>query len=110
MKNPIPLPAVRALRKLGQDIRDARRRRRITMKLMAERTGLSLTTIGKIQKGDPTTSIGNYASGLFVLGMVHRLEDVADVIHDSVGRQMDEDRLPQRIRLPNKKVSSKKKN
>ena len=37
----LPIPALRALRKLGKDISDARRRRRITIELMAERAGLS---------------------------------------------------------------------
>ena len=49
---------LRALRKLGQDINEARRRRRVTIELMAERTGLSRATIGKIEKGDPTASMG----------------------------------------------------
>ena len=46
------IPALKALRKVGQDI-NARRRRRITIQLMAERAGISRTTIGKIEKGDP---------------------------------------------------------
>lgn len=48
----LPIPVISALRKLGQDINDAKRRRRITLKLMAERAGLSRSTIGKIEKGD----------------------------------------------------------
>jgi DNA-binding XRE family transcriptional regulator len=54
----LPLPVIKALRKMGQDINNARRRRRITIELMAERAGLSRATIGKIEKGDPTTSMG----------------------------------------------------
>ena len=62
----VPIPVMKALRKMGQDINDARRRRRITIELMAERAGLSRATIGKIEKGDPTTSMGGYASVLFL--------------------------------------------
>ena len=36
---------------------------------MAERAGLSRATIGKIEKGDPTASMGGYAVVLWVLGM-----------------------------------------
>ena len=52
MKNQVnlPLPAIRALHKLGKDISNARRRR-ITSQLMAERAGVSRTTIGKIENG-----------------------------------------------------------
>lgn len=73
----LPIPVIKALRKLGQDINDARRRRRITIALMAERADLSRATIGKIEHGDPTTSMGGYASVLSVLGMEGRLSDLA---------------------------------
>ena len=98
----LPIPVISALRKLGQDINDARRRRRITAQLMAQRAGLSRSTIGKIEKGDPTTSMGSYGAVLFVLGMEKRLSDLVDSIHDLVGRRLEDENLPQRVRLPNK--------
>ncbi len=91
------------LRKLGQDINDARRRRRITIELMAKRAGLSRATIGKIEKGDPTTSMGGYACVLFVLGMEGRLSELVDSAHDLIGRRLEDEKLPQRIRIPHKK-------
>ncbi len=99
----LPLPALKALRKLGQDINHARRRRRITVALMAERAGVSRSTIGKIEKGDPTTSMGGYASVLFVLGMQSFLGNMIDSTHDLIGRHLEDERLPQRIRIPRKK-------
>lgn len=62
MKKPVnlPIPVIKALRKVGQDISAARRRRRITIQLMAERADVSKATIGKIEKGDPTTSMGAF--------------------------------------------------
>lgn len=111
MKIPVhlPIPAMKALRKLGGDINDARRRRRISIALMAERAGLSRGTIGKIEKGDPTTSIGGYTAVLFVLGMLDRLSDLADAAHDFVGRRLEDENLPKRIRLPNRTKESKRK-
>ncbi len=99
----LPIPVVKALNKIGNEIRDARRRRRITIKLMAERAGISQKTIGKIERGDPTTSIGGYASVLFVLGMTGRLADLVDPALDLTGRQLDEEKLPKRVRLPHRK-------
>lgn len=98
----LPIPVIKALRKLGQDIHDARRRRRITMELMAKRSGLSRSTIGKIEKGDPTTSMGGYGAVLFVLGMEKRLSDLVDGVHDLVGRRLEDENLPQRVRIPHK--------
>ncbi len=96
----MPIPVRRALRKLGQDIRDARLRRRIPTAVMAERASISRTTLNKIEKGDSGVSLGNYANVLFVLGIAERLGDLADVRTDEVGLELEEERLPQRIRKP----------
>jgi len=95
-----PIPARRALRKLGQDLRDARRRRRIPVALMAERASISRTTLNKAEKGDPGVAMGIYARILFVLGRIDRLADLADVRSDDVGLELEEERLPERIRRP----------
>ena len=99
-----PIPAVRALRKLGQDIRDARRRRRIPVAILAERASISRMTLNKLEKGDPGVSAGTCATVLFTLGMADRLADVADSRHDAVGLALEEERLPQRIRLPGRRA------
>lgn len=93
-----PIPVTRALRKLGHDIRDARRRRRIPVAVMAERASISRTTLNKVEKGEPGVSMGTYATVLFVLGMADRLADLADPMNDSVGLALEEEHLPQRIR------------
>jgi hypothetical protein len=43
-------------------------------------------------------SLGVYATVLFILGLSERIADLADIGADSVGLQLDEDRLPQRVR------------
>ena len=96
----VPIPVSRALRKLGHDIRDARRRRRIPVAILAERASVSRTTLNKVEKGEPGVSLGIYATVLFVLGMIDRLADIADPRHDSVGLELEEENLPERIRLP----------
>lgn len=102
----IPIPVRRAVLKLGADIRDARLRRRISTEIMAERASISRTTLYKVERGDVSVSMGTYATILFVLGMIDRLGNIADLTHDSLGRQLDEDRLPKRIRLPRNREKS----
>ena len=94
----LPIPVRHALRKLGHDIRDARRRRRIPVAIAAQRASISRTTLVKVEKGDPGVALGIYATVLFVLGMIERLADLADPKNDAVGLQLEEDHLPQRIR------------
>ena len=94
-----PNPVTRVLRQLGHDIRDARRRRRIPVAILAERASISRTTLHKVEQGDPGVSLGACATVLFVLGMADRLGDLADARHDSVGLALEEEHLPERIRL-----------
>jgi len=93
-----PVPVTRALRKLGADLRDARRRRRIPTDIMAARVGVSRTTLSRLEKGEPRVAAGTYANALFVLGMVERLNELADVREDAVGLYLADEALPQRIR------------
>jgi transcriptional regulator with XRE-family HTH domain len=94
----LPVPVQRHVRKLGRDIRDARLRRRIPTAIMAERASISRMTLNKVEKGDPGVSLGTYATVLFVLGLADRLGELADVRTDTVGLELDEENLPQRIR------------
>lgn len=97
-RNPIPIPVARVLRKLGNDIRDARRRRRIPTEVMAERAAVSRTTLMKAEQGDSGVSIGTIATLLFILGLHDRLAELADVGHDQIGLDLADELLPQRIR------------
>ncbi len=99
-KTHLPIPVKSALRRMGKNISDARRRRRIAMALMSERCGFSRITLSKIEKGDPSVSMGAYASALFVLGMSEHLVRVADASYDIVGNELEEENLPKRIRAP----------
>jgi transcriptional regulator with XRE-family HTH domain len=94
----LPIPARNTLRKLGSDLKDARLRRRLSTTVAAERAFLNRKTLAKIEKGDPGVSMGAYASLLFVLGMTDRLADIADARFDRVGLELEEERLPKRIR------------
>jgi hypothetical protein len=94
----LPLPVLRALRKLGHDIRDARRRRRIPVAIAAQRASISKTTWLKVEKGNPGVLAGTYVTALFVLGLVDRVGQLADPGTDSVGLRLEEEQLPKRVR------------
>lgn len=103
----LPIPVRRALRKLGRDIRDARLRRRIPAAVLAERASISRTTLVKVEKGTSGVSIGIYATVLFVLGMIDRLVELADIRHDERGLALEEEQLPKRIRRPKRQPSTR---
>ncbi len=76
------------------------------MELMGRRAGLGRATVSKIEKGDPSVSMGSYASVIFALGMTDRLRDLIDANHDLVGRGLEEERLPKRVRISSSNSSS----
>ncbi|MCL2843960.1 MAG: helix-turn-helix domain-containing protein [Chitinivibrionia bacterium] len=96
----IYIPVKFAIIKLGQDIGNARKRRRITTALMAERAGISKITLSKIEKGEASVSMAAYASVLFCLDMIERLKDIADIKYDFTGKVLADEQLPKRIRSP----------
>ncbi len=87
------------MRKLGADIHDARRRRRLPMAVVAERAFTSRSTLQKIEAGDAGVSVGIYASVLQALGLLDGLSQIADISNDRVGQTLSSTALPKRIYL-----------
>jgi transcriptional regulator with XRE-family HTH domain len=98
--------ALKALKKLGGDLHNARRRRRLPMSVLAERAFTSRSTLQRIEAGDPAVSIGIYAAVLHALGLLDGLGQLADPASDSVGQALANESLPKRIHLKTAKKRS----
>jgi hypothetical protein len=96
----------RALRKLGLDIRDARRRRGLPASVVAQRAFTSRPSLQRIEQGDPAASIGIYAAVLQALGLLDGLSQLADPSRDTTGLALAAEKLPQRVRLPRSREKS----
>ena len=109
MPTPHSPPAVvkRALRKLGADLHDARRRRRLPMAVVAERAFTSRSTLQRVEAGDTSVSIGIYAGVMQALGLLEGLTNVADISSDSVGQALARSELPKHVHLKRKSESSR---
>ncbi len=72
-------------------LRAARMRRQMTQEVLAERVGVSVPTIGKLESGDPSTSLATVLRLLTVLG----LNDDIDLIaaQDTLGRELQDSAL-----------------
>ena len=89
---------------LGQDVKIARKKRRISQRDFAAKMGVSLSTVQRLESGDPGISVGVLAMAFIALGNLHRFTEVLDVASDDIGLVRDLSELPQRIR---KKTSGK---
>ena len=95
----LPAALRRSLVKFGADIAVARRKRQLTVAMMAERLGVAKSTYLRVEKGDPSVSLGVYAMALFVLGFGDALGDLVDARRDDQGLLLDVERLPKRVRV-----------
>ena len=94
----LPLPVAHALRKLGRELALARRKRGIATADMAGRLFISRDTLWRLERGDPTVSLGTLATAAFVLQLHDRLAGLAAPASDDLALSLDERRLPKRIR------------
>jgi transcriptional regulator with XRE-family HTH domain len=93
-------PAVlKQLAALGERMRLARLRRKLTAELFAERMGVSRETLRRLENGDPTIAMGTYMRALRVLGLEKDIDTLAR--DDELGRKLQDLALPQpRSRKP----------
>jgi transcriptional regulator with XRE-family HTH domain len=76
------------LRALGENIHFARLRRRISTTMLAERAGMTRTTLRSVERGDSGVTLGAYASVLFCLGLEKDLLLVGK--DDPLGRKLQD--------------------
>lgn len=102
---PMPLPVSRAVVKLGEDINRARRRRRMTQQSLAERIGASITTVKRMESGDPRIPLHFVARTLYVFGEIDRISQLLDSGQDETGLNLMDDQLPKRVRTSRKSTN-----
>ena len=94
-----PLPVLqRTLKEVGENIRNARLRRRFSSLLVAERAGMTRTTLRSIERGQPGVSFGAYANVLLTLGLERDLLLIAK--DDLLGRKLQDAKLTMNKRAP----------
>jgi transcriptional regulator with XRE-family HTH domain len=85
------------LRALGQRLKLARARRKLTLANVAERTNLDERTISRAEQGYPGTSMKALMQMLSAYGLESSLSFVASLEHDKVGQSLDLQNLPKRV-------------
>jgi DNA-binding XRE family transcriptional regulator len=81
----------RIFKTIGENIKLARLRRKITMTMLSERAGITRTTLYSIENGEPNVSLGNYTVVLHSLGLEKDVENLAK--DDIFGRKLQDAEL-----------------
>lgn len=88
------------LKTMGEQIKLARLRRELSVTLVCERADISRSTLWKIEKGDPSISIGAYVMVLHALGGLDK-----DILY--IAKDDETGRLFQDLKLKTKKRINK---
>ena len=91
------------MEELGENIELARLRRKLSAEQVAERAGISRSTLWQIEKGLPNVSMGYYAQVLFVLGLEKNLSVMA--ADDVLGRKLQDAEILVKKRAPKRKTA-----
>ena len=76
------------LEKMGENIKLARKRRKLTTTQVAERAAISRSTLYLIESGNPSVAMGAYFNVLRVLGLQHDFLKLA--ADDELGRRLQD--------------------
>lgn len=93
----LPQSVALDIKALGQRIRLARTRRRISIVELAAKAGIDRNTLGALELGKPGVSISAYAMTLWALGLERTLDAVAHPDNDSHGKTLEMSRMPKRV-------------
>ncbi|ANH60388.1 helix-turn-helix transcriptional regulator [Dokdonia donghaensis] len=88
-KKTILLPKYQKIfEQIGENIKLARKRRKLTTQQVAERAGIHRATLYRIEKGDPAVSIGLYFNVFRVLNLQNDFLKLAN--DDEFGRKLQD--------------------
>lgn len=106
MKSTVALvpKAKKLMRTVGENIKLARLRRKLSAEQVAERAGIGRSTLWQIEKGTPTVAMGAYLQVLFVLGLEKDFLKLAG--DDQLGRKLQDAGLVVKARAPKRKSNS----
>jgi transcriptional regulator with XRE-family HTH domain len=85
----LPPQALAALNGLGENLALARLRRRESLRGWAQRLGVSVRTLQRLEAGDPGVGMGVYAAALWLMGRSDALAGLADPALDRGALELD---------------------
>lgn len=96
----LPAAGAKALARLGHDLGTARKRRKQSLRQWAERLGVSVPTLMKMERGDAAVSIGLYVTALYMINRHEAIAHVADPKEDAGALQAEVTKAEERYRRP----------
>ena len=99
----LPASVATALRDLGENLALARQRRKESLRAWASRMAVSVPTLIRMEKGDPSVGMGVYATALWLMGRHTALSEIAEPAQDLNALEQDIEAVRQRAKRMSRK-------
>ena len=99
-----PFAVRNGARRIGERLRLARKRRRMTVRELASKAGISYDTARAVEAGKLQTGLGAYLAMLWAMGLECDILAFVDPERDDEGKRLELTRLPQRVRHPKEQL------
>lgn len=93
-----PIAVKDGARRIGERITLARKRRRLTVRELASKAGISYDTARAVEAGSLQTGLGAYLALLWAMGLESEIRGFVDPERDEEGKHLEIARLPARVR------------
>ncbi len=98
MSRPTPFAIGQAASEMGENFRAWRILLNLTAEQVAERAGVARSTIGRLERGEPTVGLEVVLNVARVLGVLDSLVTATDPYQTALGRARADSHLPRRVR------------
>lgn len=95
---PTPIPVRRALERFGRDVETWRKLNQLTAVQVADRAGVSLPTLRRVERGTGAASLENVFRIARALGILDLLAAAIDPYSTDAGQLRSDQQLPERVR------------
>jgi transcriptional regulator with XRE-family HTH domain len=85
---------VRVCRQLGSQVKRSRLARKLSQELIAERSRISISTLKRIESGDPVVAMGSYLMVLLALGILPEALSIKDELGEELLQMDARERAP----------------
>ena len=96
----LPREVLKHSKVLGERVKTARVRRRMTGDALAKASGIGRRTLYRIEQGEPGIALGSYLTVLWTLGLLDTARDIANPDADDHGKILEAAARPRRVRAP----------
>ncbi|WP_436314927.1 helix-turn-helix domain-containing protein [Variovorax sp. LjRoot84] len=96
----LPREVLKHLEELGQHVRTARVRRRMSTEDLAQACDIGRRSLYRLENGEPGIALGTFMSVLWKLGLLDTIRGVANPDTDEHGKILEAASRPQRVRAP----------